>query len=115
MSIFHDNALLHPVRALKRTLRRWLQSEDAGVDPLWTGGEIPAYLEGFAVGESLPWKGVRFKVGKVVGGDFPCVILVPVDRTHGHKLRTLRTYRDLERHDRKHAKHTAAALARQAR
>lgn len=113
--IWTNNALLHPIRAIKMRLRRWLQSEDAGADPLWTGGEIPKYLEPFQVGESLPWKGVQFRVGKVVGGDFPMVILVPVDRTHGHKLRTLRTYRDIQRHDRAHDKATAGALSRQAR
>lgn len=115
MSIFQNNALLHPVRALKIRLRRWLQSEDAGADPLWTGGEIPAYLEPFQVGEVLPWKGVSFRVGKVIGGDFPMVILVPADRTRGRKLRALRTFRDAARHERAHNAETAKALARHVR
>lgn len=115
MRIWTNNAIIHPVRALKMALRRWLQSEDAGVDPMWTGGEIPPYLEPFAVGESLPWKGLRFKVGKIVGGDFPCVILVPVDHTHGKKLRRLRGLRDSIRFNRKHTQATAAALSRQSR
>lgn len=100
MKIFINNAIEHPLRALTRFFRRVLTNRDMG-DPMWDGGEIPAALKPFATGESLPWKGVMFKVGKVVGGDFPCVILVPADRTRGAKLQQMRRFRDLSRAVRK--------------
>lgn len=109
--IWTNNALIHPIRALKIALRKWLLNVDHA-DPDWSGGDVPAYLEPFTVGEALPWKGVSFRVGKIVGGDFPMVILVAADRTHGAKLKTLRTYRDMARHDRQHAEATRVALAR---
>lgn len=114
MSVYTNNVLLHPLRALKIALRRLLVNRDAN-DPLWNGGEVPPFLEPFGVGELLPWKGVSFKVGKVVGGDFPMVILVPVDRTHGEKLRTIRQYRDGARARRRATAAVADALAREAR
>jgi hypothetical protein len=100
MNIFINNALRHPLRALNLACRRLLVNKDYG-DPLWDGGAIPAALQQFSVGEALPWKGTMFKVGKVVGGDFPCVILVPVDRTKGAKLNAMRNFRDLARAVRK--------------
>ncbi len=100
MKIFRNNALRHPLRAFTIALRRILMNRDHN-DPLWDGGEVPSYLQQFTVGEALPWKGTMFKVGKVVGGNFPCVILVPVDRTKGAKLKTMRNFRDLARAVRK--------------
>lgn len=94
MKIFINNAIEHPLRALVRGFRRILLNRAMG-DPMWDGGAIPPALAGFTVGESLPWKGVSFKVGKIVGGDFPCVILVPAGRTRGAKLQALRNFRDL--------------------
>jgi len=88
------------MRRWLRTPMRWLRgllvNRDLG-DPLWDGGRVPAYLAGFQEGEALPWKGVVFRVGKIVGGDTPAIILVPVGLTHGGKLRTLRAARDLMR------------------
>lgn len=107
--IWTNNGLLHPVRALKFALRRWLSHHD-NADPEWTGGPVPAFLEPFAVGESLPWKGISFKIGKIVGGDFPLLILVPVDVTHGAKLKKIRDYRDLSRHARDLQAATSTAL-----
>lgn len=61
------------------------------------GGEIPAQLRNFTVGEVLPWKGTTFTVGKIIGGDFPMLILLPSGLTHGAKLRILRKVRDVGR------------------
>jgi len=65
------------------------------------GGEVPASLAHFSEGEVLPWKGVTFKVGKVVGGALPCIMLVPIGATHGTKLRTMRRFRDRAREARR--------------
>lgn len=95
----------HPIRAVSLWLRRTtlaglrraqLRDDAAQTSPTtgdFDGGVIAGPLQQFTVGESLPWKGVRFKVGKVVGGPLPCVILVPVDVTHGRKLQTMRAFR----------------------
>lgn len=96
MKIYTNNALLHPLRALRIAFRRVFLNLD-NKDPLWDGGSIPPALQKFQTGELLPWKGVSFRVGKVIGGDFPMVILVPVDRTHGAKLQAMRNFRDLAR------------------
>lgn len=112
--MFDNNPLRHPIRALKIALRRALMNQDAA-DPLWDGGKIPPALEPFAVGETLPWKGVSFRVGKIIGGDFPMLILVPVDRTHGAKLKVMRTFRDIAAHDRKSQAAMAAAVDRATR
>lgn len=114
MKIFTNNAIEHPFRALTRFFRRVLTNRDMG-DPMWDGGEVPAALKSFTTGESLPWKGVMFKVGKVVGGDFPCVILVPADRTRGAKLQRMRQFRDLARHTRDHRAATASAVKSEGR
>lgn len=96
MRIFINNALRHPLRAIALAGRRLFVNRDLN-DPLWDGGVIHPMLQPFAEGECLPWKGVLFKVGKVVGGDFPCIILVPVDRSKGAKLNAMRNFRDLAR------------------
>jgi hypothetical protein len=91
-----NNAIRHPFRALALAWRRVILNRNYG-DPLWDGGAIPPALQPFTVGERLPWKGVDFRVGKVVGGSVPCIILVPVDRTKGQKLKTMRRFRDVAR------------------
>jgi hypothetical protein len=96
MKLLVNNALLHPIRAIKIVFRRWLINRD-NADPLWGGGDIPPALQPFQVGENLPWKGVNFKVGKVVGGAVPCIILLPVDKTRGAKLQGMRNFRDMAR------------------
>ena len=105
----------HPVRvtnlavraAVLRGLRAlYLRDDHNATHPIsgdFESGEVPKGLQQFEVGEALPWKGVWFKVGKVVGGDLPCVILVPTNITKGTKLRTLRTFRDVARMARKGA------------
>ncbi|MET0742942.1 MAG: hypothetical protein ABWY78_06185 [Microvirga sp.] len=109
--IYENNAIRHPFRALRLIVRRWtlaglrhrqLQYDANATHPAtgdFDGGDIPAELQQFVVGEVLPWKGLKFKVGKVVGGQFPCVILVPAGLTHGMKLRALRHARDRMRED----------------
>lgn len=96
MKIFVNNALLHPIRAAKIAFRRMFLNLD-NKDPLWDGGAVPPALQRFQPGEMLPWKGVQFRVGKVVGGDFPMLILVPAGMTNGEKLRRLRGLRDVAR------------------
>lgn len=111
--IWTNNALLHPLRALKIALRNWLNRMDEN-DAGWTGGEIPKYLEQFHEGELLPWKGLQFKIGKIVGGDHPCLIIVPTDRTHGAKLQHLRRFRDHNRRVIADRRAAAAAIEAQA-
>jgi hypothetical protein len=113
MKIFLNNALLHPLRALTIAMRKVLMNRDMA-DPLWDGGALPPQLERFTPGEALPWKGVQFKVGKVVGGDFPCVILVPVGLTKGAKLQAMRNFRDVARRVRDDRQAVAAAMQAQA-
>lgn len=96
MKIFSNNALLHPILGMKLWLRRQLTNLDQR-DPHWDGGTVPPALERFAVGEILPWKGVQFRVGKIIGGDFPMVIIYPAGATHGAKLQRLRGLRDVGR------------------
>jgi hypothetical protein len=91
-----NDALRHPVRALKLAFRLWLLRGDLRSPDLPT--DIPPALEPFRVGELLPWKGTMLRVGKIVGGDFPALILIPVSRTHGAKLKGLRNLRDSGRH-----------------
>lgn len=110
-SVYVDNPILHPFRTLGRKIRAWAAREvrsfnlkgDANASHPVTGdfdgGDIPPVLQKFQAGEFLPWKGVQFRVGKVVWGDFPCVILVPAGVTHGRKLQILRQYRDIQRAD----------------
>jgi hypothetical protein len=106
--IYRDNALRHPFRSLARAVRRWTLRNDHNATHPLTGdfdadGSLPPNLQHFQTGEVLPWKGVRFRVGKVVGGDFPCIILVPAGITHGTKLRTLKNFRDLNRQEARRA------------
>lgn len=96
--IWRINPCRHPWQALAYSIRRWTLREDLhastadGTD--FQGGAIPPELQRYEKGELLPWKGLTFRVGKVVGGDFPCVILVPVGLTRGAKLRRMRVFRD---------------------
>lgn len=82
-----------------RSLRAMhVRHDHAATNPVtgdFDAGDVPEQLRHFAPGEVLPWKGVSFKVGKVCGGEFPCIILVPTSITHGAKLRTMRRFRDL--------------------
>ncbi len=118
-AIYDINPFLHPIRALKLAVRRWSLREDIKQTDSRTGDfegydDIPLGLRHFEKGEVLPWKGVKFKVGKVVGGDCPCVILVPVGPTHGAKLQTMRTFRDTARAERTDRSRTRAALRQEA-
>lgn len=88
-------AFQHPWRAFGYALRRLVLRFDARHPELPT--TLPPELDRFDVGETLPWKGVSFRVGKIIGGEFPMVILVPNGRTRGAKLRRLRNLRDAGR------------------
>lgn len=84
--------LRHPIRLI----RGLFLNRDMN-DPLWDGGQVPDHLQQFTPGEILPWKGVSFRVGKVIGGKFPMVILIPAGATHGKRIRNLRIFRDMLR------------------
>jgi hypothetical protein len=45
---------------------------------------------------------LTFRVGKVIGGPFPCIILVPTGLTKGTKLRTMRQFRTAARRSHVH-------------
>lgn len=96
----------HPFRltglAIRRkvllALRAWQVRDDKQqthpVSGDFDGGDVPLELRHFQKGELLPFKGVFFRVGKVVGGPMPAIILVPVGATKGTKLRTMKNFRD---------------------
>lgn len=104
-----NNAILHPWRALKLAVRRWQMSADLRNPDV--PGDLPPAFERFAVGETLPWKGTSFKVGKIIGGDFPMIILVPTGMTRGAKIQGLRNMRDLGRAHLKRGAEVRKALA----
>jgi hypothetical protein len=104
-----NNAILHPIRALKLAMRRAIMRHDLREPAL--PDALPPELEPFHVGEVLPWKGVKFRVGKIVGGDFPVLILVPVTATRGAQLRRLRSGRDVGRAVLKEQRVTQESLA----
>lgn len=99
----------HPIRmtglAIRRwTLRRlraWQEHDDRmATHPIegdFDGGTLPPELRHFEKGELVPFKGVFFRVGQVVGGPMPALILVPVGATKGTKLRTMKNFRDRAR------------------
>jgi len=97
---------------LRRLVRRWTLRQDARDPRVPT--DLPLALQRVQVGECLPWKGTTFKVGKVIGGDFPCIILVPNGLTRGAKLRGLRNARDTFRAVRDERRAIAAALKSEA-
>src|SRR5262252_4390244 len=103
-----DFVFLHPIRAVKIALRRWTLAADAR-DPRLPD-DVPPALRQFTVGESFPWKGTRFRVGKIIGGDLPCLIILPCGPTHGEKLRGLRRARETFRQVRKDRRAIAASL-----
>jgi hypothetical protein len=106
-------AFLHPLRALKLAIRRWTLRADLRSPQI--GGEIPPVLMQFSEGELLAWKGVNFRVGKIAGGDFPALILVPSGITKGAKLRGLRNMRDAGRAHLQEQKATRKSLREVAR
>jgi hypothetical protein len=55
--------------------------------------DLPPALRQFQRGELLPWKGVEFRVLKVVGNPSPAIILVPTKVTHGKIVNTYRAVR----------------------
>lgn len=99
----------HPFRLTGLAIRRWtlkrlrawqVRDDKNQTHPIsgdFDGGDIPHELRHFTKGELLPFKGVFFRVGKVVGGPMPAIILVPVGHTKGTKLRTMRAFRERAR------------------
>lgn len=119
MHFYENFAFFHPIRALKIAIRRRLIAWDKNASHPVTGdfdvdGDLPVALRQFERGELLPWKGVNFRVGKVVGGDFPAIILVPTTPTHGAKLRTMRNFRDAARFKINREREVRAALLEKA-
>ena len=80
------------IKYLKSFIRQWIRDSDVA-NPMLPSAE-GSILENFEVGELVPLKGVMFRVGRVVGGDVPVLLLSPTGPTHGAKLQTLRDYRD---------------------
>lgn len=117
--IWTINPFLHPLRALGLAIRRrTLRVEASQALPdgdFHDENAIPAALQRFERGELLPWKGLTFRVGKVVGGDFPCIILVPVGLTRGSKLQNMRRFRRIAAELREQKKDTDARLAAETR
>lgn len=101
------------ITALKRVIRRWVMTADMRNPSL--PDDLPPGLERFTVGESFPLKGSWFKVGKVVGGEFPVIILVPTGMTRGAKLQGLRNMRDIGRAHLKRGADVRKALAAETR
>lgn len=112
---FSNNAFLHPLRALKLALRRWLIQRDANAALLAKEEVLPPALQPFQVGENVPLKGQWFKVLKIHGEPIPALIIVPVGRTKGAKLRGLRHMRDVGRQELSDRKRTARALQKETR
>ena len=111
---YENNVLLHPIRAVKIALRRWLIRKDA-TEAALEREQLPPVLEQFQRGETFPLKGVSFRVARLVGGDFPAMIVIPVGVTRGAKLKALRTFRDMGRERLAEQKHTAKQLRKAAR
>lgn len=98
--IYINDGIRHPWRAFKIAAKRWLlgmageiQIAKAGSDGELAEDDIPTFLKQFQSAEIIPLKGVTFKVGKVVGGDFPALILVPTGITENRKLTVVRRFR----------------------
>lgn len=98
--IYINDGIAHPIRAFKLAVKRWLRgmADEITVTGSDANGDlhepdIPPHLQQFQEREVIPLKGVQFRVGKVVGGDFPALILVPTGVTTRHKLDTIRAFR----------------------
>lgn len=111
---FNNNPFLHPIRGMKLAFRRWLIRGDVRAAALEKPEDLPPPLQPFQVGETLPWKGQRFKVAKIVGDPIPMIMLVPVGLTKGAKLRGLRNVRDIGRRHLEEQRRTARALRAEA-
>lgn len=99
---------MNPIRAIRLLLRRWTLASDLRNPSV--PSDLPTYLRQFTVGEVLPWKGVTFRVGKVIAGEVPMVILTAAAPTRGRRLRALRDMRDAAREVRDERRATEKAL-----
>jgi len=99
----------YPLFRLRALIRRALLSlaHDTPLtarasDEAWVARteDLPPYLVQFQHGELLKWKGVEFRVLKVVGNPSPAIIIVATGATHGKlvsKVRELRRFQKVER------------------
>lgn len=101
----------YPVFACKALLRRFFLSlahdiplTRRGSDEAWAARDeaLPSYLSQFTRGELLKWKGVEFRVLKVVGDPSPGLILVPTASTHGQRIAAFRAIRREQVKERRH-------------
>jgi hypothetical protein len=102
---------MNPFRWLRLVLRRWLIQRDHDNPAL--PDKIPPSLAPFQVGEKIPVKGTWLTVAKVIGGDVPCMIVVPSGVTRGAKLAALRDIRDYGRAEIKRRKFVAGELRKE--
>lgn len=64
--------------------------------------DVPPYLAQFQHGELLKWKGVEFRVLKVVGNPSPALIIVATNATHGKLVQKIRETRRIQKAVRRH-------------
>jgi hypothetical protein len=64
--------------------------------------DLPPYLLQFQHGEFLKWKGVEFRVLKVVGNPSPAIIIVATGATHGKIVEKFRETRRIQKAIRRH-------------
>jgi hypothetical protein len=90
--IFQLKAL---ARAFFLRLAREIPLTKAASDDDWITRteDLPPALMQFQRGELLKWKGIEFRVLKVVGNPSPALILVPTRVTHGKIVNTYRAVR----------------------
>lgn len=62
---------------------------------------IPPHLSQYQPNEILKWKGVEFRVLKVIGDPMPSIILVPASSTHGKRVAALRAINRRQQADRR--------------
>jgi hypothetical protein len=79
---------------LKAAIRRWTLDGDILHPHL---PKADAVLGDFQVGELVPLKGIMFRVGRIAGGEYPVLLLSPIGKTKGAKLKAMREYRDVGR------------------
>lgn len=97
---------------VRAAVRRWAIRRDHN-DPSLPEA-VPPSLARFQVGEKIPIKGTWLTVAKVIGGDVPCMIVVPSGATRGRRLRALREIRDAGRAAVKQRKFVARELRKEA-
>lgn len=87
------------VKALFLRLAGEISLSPRASDEEWASRQerVPPALQQFERGELLKWKGVEFRVFKVVGDPTPGIIIVPTAITHGKKVKTYRQVRQAQK------------------